>query len=89
MVLMMSASVVFSLAQSNSIPSPECMRAVSNITMNCRNAYHSLLSGNTSPEDQAMTVCDTTGTCNGMLESIINACNDSQSVQSTNMVSYN
>ena len=71
-VVLMTCFVLSSAQQSD-----ECERAKSNVTRNCQSAYFSLLSGNAS-DDQAMMVCNTTGACNGMLESVINACDGSQ-----------
>ena len=72
-VVLMICFVLSSAQQSD-----ECEPAKSNVTMNCKLAYSSLLSGNASDDQTMMTVCNTTGACNGMLESVINACNDNQ-----------
>ena len=71
-VVLMTCFVLSSAQQSD-----ECEPAKSNVTVNCQLAYFSLLSGNAS-DDQTMMVCNTTGACNRMLESVINACTDSQ-----------
>ena len=89
--------LIFSIVLSSGpTPSPECMQARSNITMDCRLAYFSMIAWENATDDQAMMVCNATRTCNGMLESVINACSDSQSresqasdSQSTDMVSFN
>lgn len=70
-------SIIFYIAVSSAQSSPECTNAISTITTACRSAYLSLVLGNAT-DDQTTMVCDITGACNGMLETAINACNDTQ-----------
>ena len=90
-VVLIISSIVLSSAQPSTTPgpmpsSPECMQAVSNLTMDCQRAYFSALVWGNATDDQTMMVCNATRTCNGMLEFIINACSD---IQSSHMVSSN
>ena len=75
--------IIFYIAVSSAQSSPECTNAISNITTACERAYLSLVSGSAS-DNQTTMVCDIAEACNGILETAINACNDTQD----DMVSY-
>ena len=76
--LVIGSFIVISSAQSEPSPQCEAANATFNSNISCLLAYYSLLTGN-STDQQQMMVCDEGQECNTLIEDVIDLCGDTVS----------